>query len=290
VFSALTVRETWREVDRACPHEDPARARADDGGGYMPTQARLLRQVSRGVSIGHLGAALETDKAELPWHKVEYFLRGHFAERVGAAAAAARPLGEGDAFFLRSSARLWGGPDQAPIRTNNKVTFESFSTFWLWFQAQMTCIAITNMWGVTLPVKLLRPFINGQTAESYLASRPAGTFLVRLSESVAFSYTISVVSRAAGAGHGAAVNHVRVNVHPHTFACETTVEGRRAEFPDLATLILGIPALRAFFGGSQADCPKEEALLAAAAAAAPPGQPGGRRPPGGSIPEERAGR
>jgi hypothetical protein len=143
-----------------------------------------------------------------------------------------RPLSEAYD-FLCSSPRIWKG--QAPNTTlDNQFTVDQFNHFYTWFVDQSLNLKKTRCWSGQHPV-LIHGFLNRRSAESLLHNRPAGTFLIRLSESQP-----SLVVSFTRVG-SSAIQHVVVEVNhdlSDSFPFHTKIDEKWVHYQTLRALIL----------------------------------------------------
>jgi len=236
IFDNVSLPEIWMEISQidVLSLEMPP-----------PVAAPRLQSKFSSARSESLESLEKFTQTPLEWIQLEKYIQIYFQKEQRDAEL--RPLDQSDLLFLKSSRKIWevGRQDFAPARNGNKVHFKGFETFWNWFQAQVLCISRCGLWPITEPAKILRAFTNQETAASLLMQRPRGTFIVRLSESVSFSFTISVVE------HPGYVNNVRVNVDSVSNSCQTTVAGQIVQYRSLTDLILRINFLTKFYGNPE---------------------------------------
>ncbi|DAZ95006.1 TPA: hypothetical protein N0F65_003632 [Lagenidium giganteum] len=107
--------------------------------------------------------------------------------------AVKRPLSLRSIDFLSKSALVWGG--RSPAQRQGNVDLEMFAAFWNWFNPLTDCIRHSRLWAYTQP-RLVHGFLSKASCINMLQSAPAGTFLLRFSETRKRCFVIAFVDSA----------------------------------------------------------------------------------------------
>lgn len=139
-------------------------------------------------SAGVVHRLVEIRQMPLDW--VAPQISRYFASKLKADAVN-RPLSLRSIDFLSKSSLIWGC-GKAPVQIGRTVDLDMFAAFWKWFDPLVACIEYSTLWPFTQP-RLLHGFLSKGVCVSMLQHAPAGTFLLRFSETRRRCFVIAYV-------------------------------------------------------------------------------------------------
>lgn len=169
--------------------------------------------------------------------------------------AISRPLSGHSLDFMERSNAIWGTKSVDSGRIGGPISITMFAHFWHWFSQLLVCIRHCGLWGYTNP-RLLRGFLSKAECMELLLGSPAGTFLLRFSESKIQCIVIAYVKdQLVNIGSKGRIEFVQVPfVQDRGY--ELRVEGNLIYFPTLQQLLANIKSLRVLYP----NIPKESVL------------------------------